>query len=179
VIETAVPEPGGEPPVVEVIRVPPGTEDIGAPSFWGQSPARPMAATVGVFDVPAMRMPFAPVTAGETPTPPAAVEGPRAPSPFAGGTVAAPEVPALLPSGASELTMAQYTSLRVELHLLPERAASVLARYGIRPEAKEALFAHWRARFEVDPPLRMWFARDYARYLAWVRENPAALEGIR
>jgi len=167
VIETAVPEPGGEPPVVEVIRVPPGTEDLGAPSFWGQSPARPMAATVGVFDVPAMRMPFAPVTAGETPTPPAA-----------GGTVAAAEVPSLLPSGASELTMAQYTSLRVELHLLPERAASVLARYGIRPEAKEALFAHWRARFEVDPPLRMWFARDYARYLAWVRENPAALEGI-
>ena len=83
-----------------------------------------------------------------------------------------------LPAGSSELTMAQYTSLRVELHLLPDRAASVLGRYGIRPEGKEALFAHWRARFEADPALRMWFARDYARYLAWVRENPAALEGI-
>ncbi len=173
-IEAAAPEPG-EPPTVEVIRVPPGAEDIGAPSFWGQ--ARPAAATVGVFDVPAMSMPFAPATTGEAPGHAQAIQGPRAPSPFAGGTVAAPGVPSL-PAGSSELTMTQYTSLRVELHLLPDRAERVLGRYGIRPEGQEALFAHWRARFEADPPLRMWFARDYARYLAWVRQNPAALEGI-
>jgi hypothetical protein len=86
-------------------------------------------------------------------------------------------VPSLSP-GPSDLTIEQYTSLRVELHLLPNRAAVIVARYGIRPEEQEALFARWRTRFEADPQLRLGFARGYAEYLAWVRESPGALEAI-
>ena len=79
--------------------------------------------------------------------------------------------------GSFEITV-QYTSLRVELQLLPDHETVILARYGVRPEDKEALFGYWRKRFEADPPLRMMFARGYAQYLAWFRENPAARENV-
>ncbi len=125
----------GEPPTVLVTRLPPGAEDIGAPSFWDEGPPRSAAATVGVFDAPAMSMPFAPVAAGDSSSHAQAAPGLRAPSPFAGGTVVAPEGPAM-PAGSSELTISQYASLRVELHLLPDRAARVLGRYGIPPTGK-------------------------------------------
>jgi hypothetical protein len=109
-----------------------------------------------------------------------AVQGPRMQSPLAGDTAPAPEPPGgRLPEGdASKLTIEQYTSLRVELHLLPDQAPAILACYGVRPEEREALFAYWRARFDADPPLRMWFTRGYAEYLGWIRETKGALESI-
>jgi hypothetical protein len=111
-----------------------------------------------------------------------AVQGPRSQQQPAalGGTVAVSEPAAGLspPAGVRDLTMEQYTSLRVELQLLPDHEMAIMARYGVRPDDKEALFGYWRKRFEADPPLRMMFARGYAQYLAWFRENPAALEGI-
>jgi hypothetical protein len=96
--------------------------------------------------------------------------------PSLGGTVGvSSEAPApALPfvSGVAALTMAQYASLRVELQLQPEREASILGRYGVPAAGRAALDAHWRARFEVDPLLRMEFARAYAAYTAWLRSNP-------
>ena len=91
----------------------------------------------------------------------------RTPSPalpFATGTPNAPTAP--------DLTTAQYASLRVELQTHPEREAAVLARYGVPAAARAALEAHWRARFDVDPMLRMEFARAYAAYTAWLRSHP-------
>jgi hypothetical protein len=129
--------------------------------------------------------------------PPAAVQAPRREPSILGGTVAvssAAPSPALpfrveqgatvgLPAGASaepavppgvpDLTLPQYASLRVELHLSPDRAEAILARYGVTGEARAPLDAHWRARFEADPLLRMMFARAYATYTAWLRSNPA------
>jgi hypothetical protein len=194
-VAEVAPLPSGvesEPPAVEVTRVPAGTAEIEAPSFWIQGgsltalPAsRLLAATAAASDAPAMRLPFSPGSAlgpaiDRASAPAAVAQGPRAPSPSAGATVAVSELAAAprLPHGAPELTVEQYTSLRVELHLLPDHAATILARYGGRPEGKEALFAHWQSRFEADPPLRMLFARNYAQYLAWLRQTPGALESL-
>jgi hypothetical protein len=170
----------GEPPVVEVARIPAGAEDLGASPFGGGSARSPFAATAAVSAPAAPVMPFAAATPGALDRALAhadALQGPRAPAVGGGSTVLAPE-PAVAPVGVGELTMEQYTSLRVELQFLPDRAPAILARYGIRPEGREALFTRWRLRFEADPPLRMWFARGYAQYLAWLRENPGALDAV-
>jgi hypothetical protein len=175
------PTPDGvtrEPPAVEVTRVPTEAEEMRAPSFWpprGALPVSPaarlLAATGAVSSAPAVGLPF---VVGAAAALPAAVL--ESPAPSAGATVALSDLaaPPPLPPGVPSLTVEQYTSLRVELHLSPDRAALVMARYGCTPEGTEALFAHWRARFEADPPLRMWFARGYAQYLAWLRENAGA-----
>ena len=76
-----------------------------------------------------------------------------------------------LPAGVPDLTLQQYASLRVELEMSPDRAASIRGRYGVSEEGRDALDAHWRARFQPDPLLRMEFARAYAAYLAWLRTN--------
>jgi hypothetical protein len=69
------------------------------------------------------------------------------------------------------LTVEQYASLRVELDLGPDRVPATLARYGVPAEGREALYAHWRVRFQIDPPLRMIFAVRYAQFLAWLKER--------
>jgi hypothetical protein len=75
------------------------------------------------------------------------------------------------PPGCPELTLPQYASLRVELHLAPERADTILARYGVAAGARAALEAYWRTRFEADPLSRMEFTRAYATYLGWARQQ--------
>jgi hypothetical protein len=87
-----------------------------------------------------------------------------------GDEVAAPP----LPPGVADLTVQQYASLRVELHMKPDRIAAILERYGVSPEGREGLDAYWRARFEADPLLRMMFARAYAEYVAWLKANPGS-----
>lgn len=88
--------------------------------------------------------------------------------PFASPLVSIPS----LPPGLPDLTVAQYASLRVELQTHPDRAAPILSRYGVPVAARAALEDHWRTRFQVDPPLRMEFARAYAAYTAWLRSHP-------
>jgi hypothetical protein len=175
----------GDPPVVEVARIPRGAQDLDAPSHQGALP-RPsggerFAATAAVSGPVSAAMPFVPASGeagagalGRALALAEAAPGPRAAAAVAGSTVLAPE-PAGAPV-AGELTLEQYTSLRVELHLFPERTPAILARYGLRPDEREAVFARWRARFEADPPLRMGFTKGFAQYLAWLRENPGALE---
>lgn len=202
----AGPEPGdalASAPVVEATQVLAGARDLDAPSFrdsgaapeqsaplsaMPRSVARYLAETAAVSGpVAPMKLPFVQVPG----TPDQAlsramahadaVQGPRSRQPASsGGTVAVSEPAAGLspPPGVRDLTVEQYTSLRVELQLLPGHDTGILARYGVRPDDKEALFGYWRKRFEADPPLRMMFARGYAQYLAWFRENPAALEGV-
>jgi hypothetical protein len=174
-----------EAPFVEVARTPAGAEDLGAPSFWSRGAPGLLAATAGVSVPAAPAMPFAPASgpAGDALdraiAHAEAVQGPRAPAPPAGDTVALLDPPGgSLPAGAGNLSVEQYTSLRVELQLLPTHAEKILARYGIRPEDQAAVFAHWSARLNADPPLRMSFIGGYAKYLAWLRENPGALEAI-
>jgi hypothetical protein len=92
----------------------------------------------------------------------------------AGGTVGIATGPTALsapPPGCPDLTLPQYASLRVELHQRPADDATILARYGVQAGGRAALDAHWRARFEADPLLRMEFARAYAAYLAWLRNR--------
>lgn len=76
-----------------------------------------------------------------------------------------------LPPGLPDLTLPQYASLRVEIHVSPEATDAIAARYGVRREAMGALDAHFRARFEADPLLRMEFVRAYAVYLGWLRQH--------
>ena len=86
-------------------------------------------------------------------------------------TFGTPPAVATQPAAAAsfpELTIEQYASLCVELHIGPERMAQTLARYGITPEARLALDAHWRIRFETDHALRTAFGKAYSVYRAWV-----------
>jgi hypothetical protein len=76
-----------------------------------------------------------------------------------------------LPRGCPDLTLPQYASLRVELQTKPAEEAAILARYQVAAGARADLDAHWRRRFEADPPLRMEFARAYASYVAWMRQQ--------
>ena len=79
-----------------------------------------------------------------------------------------------LPLGLPDLTLPQYASLRVELQTRPDATEITLARYGLRRDTRDALDAHFRARFEADPLLRMEFVRAYAVYLGWLREQGGA-----
>ena len=110
------------------------------------------------------------------------VQGPPEPprAGMLGGTVAASTVgpasaslpfTAVLPPGCPDLTLPQYASLRVELQLAPAEEATILARYGVGPAARADLDKHWRKRFEADPLARMEFARAYASYMAWMRQQ--------
>jgi hypothetical protein len=83
------------------------------------------------------------------------------------GAAAAP------PPGIVALTLEQYASLRIELEGAPDRIPAILGRYGLPPDGRAALDAHWKARFTADPVLRMTFARAYANYQAWLKANPA------
>jgi hypothetical protein len=69
------------------------------------------------------------------------------------------------------LALQQYASLRVELAVSPAEAEAILGRYGVPSGARPALDAYWRSRFEADPLLRMMFAKAYATYATWLREN--------
>jgi hypothetical protein len=95
-----------EPPTVEVRRVPAGTGDLGAPSFWspdatrGVSLAPPsLAATAGVSEVASQGMPFVPASgvAGDALRRAIAhanaVQGPRLQPPLGGDTAASSEPP--------------------------------------------------------------------------------------
>lgn len=177
-------DPASPAPAVEARQLFAAAGELGAPPHR-PAPARPLASTVGVSAVmPAPSLPF-------TSAPPAAaldrarahaeaVQGAPRATPLAGGTALAPEsaAPVSLPPGVPPLTLEQYTSLRVELQLLPAHAPAVLARYGVRPEAQAPLFTHWQARFAADGALKMLFAQRYAQYLAWLQQNPAALQAI-
>lgn len=79
-----------------------------------------------------------------------------------------------LPPGVPDLTLPQYASLRVELHVNPGNAALILATYRVTAEGHPTLDAHWRARFKADPLQRMMFARAYASYSLWLKQNSPA-----
>jgi hypothetical protein len=192
--EPSAPEPSS-PPEVEMQQ---STAQRGAvaaaalPSFLAVPVASPLPAvvrppsaltsTVAVVIEP-------PASAGHLPfrtaDPAVALEGalaharavqgePRPAAAMAGGTVGiSTDDPAhsAPPPGCPDLTLPQYASLRVELHQRPADTAAILARYGVSADARAALDAHWRARFEADPLRRMEFARAYAAYLAWLRRG--------
>jgi hypothetical protein len=84
-----------------------------------------------------------------------------------------------LPPGLPDLTVEQYASLSVELKLAPDRVEATLARYGLSTPRRDALDAHWKARFAADPPLRMTFAARYAKYAAYLQELSQDLSSAR
>jgi hypothetical protein len=89
-----------------------------------------------------------------------AVQGPERSSAAAwlGSTAGLPEGvagPPPVPAGVPELTLPQYASFRVELHLGRGQEDAILSRYGVRRDAQAPLDEYWRARFEADPLLRM------------------------
>ncbi|APR76036.1 Hypothetical protein A7982_01383 [Minicystis rosea] len=136
------------------------------------TPSRSPLAGTADMDLSAI---VAAVTRGATPF--QASEGSSAPAPSAqtapeADAGAPPEAgKAVPPARVTELTVAQYASLRVELQRRPDQAASILSRYQVPSESREELDASWRARFEADPLLRAEFARAYAAYLAWLGSN--------
>jgi hypothetical protein len=78
-----------------------------------------------------------------------------------------------LPPGVPDFTLQQYASFRVDLHTNPANAPRILSLYRVSPEVRPALDAHWKARFEADPLQRMMFARAFAAYSLWLKENAA------
>jgi hypothetical protein len=177
-------DPSAPAPAVDARQLVAGAGPLDAPPYRAPPP-RAMASTVGISAIlPAPSLPFVDGSPAEAlaraRAHAAAVQEPPRAAPAAGGTAIAPAsaAPAALPPGVPALTLEQYTSLRVEMQLLPDRSAAVLARYGVRPEAQAPLFAHWQARFAADGALKMLFAQRYAQYLAWLQQNPAALAAI-
>jgi hypothetical protein len=170
----------GEHAAVPAWVAPPSAASAVDPPPGLPSPAhRPLsgfAATVPVSAAPATpAMPFAARAASSAETLPHVVA--RAPTAQEGsGTVAVGNEVAAppLPPGIADLTLQQYASLRVELHVRPDCAAASLDRYGVSAESGERLDAYWRARFEADPLLRMTFAQAYAKYLEWLKANPGS-----
>ncbi len=147
-----------------------------APPARAAAPAHLFAGTVAASGyLPVARLPFgsaAPAQAFAAAIAHAAAA--QGPAPFAlhGETVGLPAGVAdgpRVPAGVPDLTLPQYASLRVDLHESPGQAEAILARYGVPPGGRPPLDAHWRARFEADPLLRMMFAKAYATYLAWLR----------
>jgi hypothetical protein len=145
----------------------------------------PLGAELPIAKLPFQQAPASPERAFENAVAHAkSVQGtsdrPPADKPPAGlgGTVAvAPDANPLAakpPPGCPDLTLPQYASLRVELQIRPEHAEATLTRYGVAAGARDALDAHWRARFEADPLSRMEFARAYAAYLGWLRQSGQA-----
>lgn len=83
-----------------------------------------------------------------------------------------------LPSGVPDFTLQQYASFRVDLHTNPTSAARILGLYRVSPEVRPALDAYWKARFEADPLQRMMFARAFAAYSLWLKENAAGVPKV-
>lgn len=86
---------------------------------------------------------------------------------FLGNEIPAPP----LPPGVPDFTLQQYASFRVDLHTNPTNAPRILGLYRVSPEVRPALDAYWKARFEADPLQRMMFARAFAAYSLWLKEN--------
>jgi hypothetical protein len=152
------PPPAAAPvPVPAVVAAP-----SPAPSFMQIAPrGAGLGETMGVSTRPRSKtLPF------RMPPDPARREAPAIPL-DAGPRPAVPE-------GVPDFTLPQYASLRVELDVGTDHADATLARYGVPRAAKDALDAYWRLRFEADPLLRMMFAKAYATYLGWFRENGRA-----
>jgi hypothetical protein len=171
-----------------------GTMDVGAlfesgaalPFPAGPAPAGTAAVTmdVGALFESGAALPFAPERPSPSQAPASAAAQARgaAPAAGAGGTM---DVGALFESGAAlpfpaaaaaaapqppvpELSLEQYASLCVELHLHPDRAAAIVARYHLSTEAAAAIDARWRARIGADASLGAAFAGAYASYRAWL-----------
>jgi hypothetical protein len=195
------PAPPVEAPVIQLISAQLAPPQPAAPSFLVRPPAlheappapappiaRPFEGTLPLGAVlPIARLPFQEGSAerafASAVAHAEAVQGPadarRDPRSLGATVGVSSEAPSAVlpfatsaPAGVPELTLAQYASLRVELQLQPERAALILARYGVPADARPALDASWRARFDADPLLRMEFARAYAAYTAWLRGSP-------
>ena len=191
------------PAPVPVVYLMPGLDmpASSGPSLWArhasfggrevQRPGNHLASTLPLGETPvSMPLPF--LAARSTPAqvyeravahaqvvqgPAESSRGPR----DLGSTVAlGNDLPAPpLPPGVADLTLPQYASLRVELHANPGNSALILASYRVSAEGRPALDAHWRARFEADPLQRMMFARAYASYNLWLKENSSAAKGSK
>jgi hypothetical protein len=70
------------------------------------------------------------------------------------------------------LTLEQHASLCAELARSPAHTAAILARYGLTPDAKVALDAHYRGQVAADPALRERWQRAYQSYQAWMMGTP-------
>jgi hypothetical protein len=111
-----------------------------------------------------------------------AVQGPevsRDPNGYGSTVGLGDELPAPpLPPGVPDLTLPQYASFRVDLHVNPANTARILVSYRVSPEGRPALDAHWKARFDADPLQRMMFARAFASYSLWLKENSGAVPKV-
>ena len=71
-------------------------------------------------------------------------------------------------SAPPEFTLEQYASLPAELSVSPERAAEILARYGLRDQPqRRALDAVWQ-RFSSNSKLRDAWHELHQRFRAWL-----------
>lgn len=84
-----------------------------------------------------------------------------------------PKSPAAEQSPSIQLTLEQHASLWVELTLRPDQEPAILARYHLKPDQKDPIDRHWRARIAKDPALRDAWNRAFSQYRDWVlAQNP-------
>lgn len=100
----------------------------------------------------------------------------KSPLPFGSSAAPAPAPPrpsptASVASPAPALTLEQYASLSVDLQNPRNDAAALLARYGLTPEAKRAIDAHFQSLFRADPAKRAQFERACHAYTAWIAQS--------
>jgi hypothetical protein len=69
-----------------------------------------------------------------------------------------------------DMTVHAYASFRAELAVRPERTEAILFRYHVPSRAsREALDAHWQARFAAEPETFAEFERALAQFTEYVR----------
>ena len=69
------------------------------------------------------------------------------------------------------LSLEQYASLCVELHLGPERADETFGRYGIAREVRASVDAFWQRRLAAEPSLYQAYVQAYNVYKAWLLQR--------
>lgn len=156
------------PPEPKPVPKAAGTQDVGAlfatgaalpfgdrPSSLPAEPEKPKAPPVhqasGTQDVGALFASGAPLP----------FEAQKAPQPKP--SPSRPEPP--------NLSLEQYASLCVELHLAPERADETFRRYGIATDVRASVDAYWQRRLSAEPALYQAYVQAYSAYKTWLTQN--------
>lgn len=155
-----------------------------------QKAEKPVHIASGTQDVSALFSTGAALPFGDRPSSlPAEPEKPKAPAAVhqASGTQdvgALFQTGAALPFGPQEpmkpspsrpelpnLSLEQYASLCVELHLAPDRSDEIFRRYGIPQDMRASVDAYWQRRLSAEPPLYQAYAQAYNAYKTWLLQN--------
>ncbi len=167
-----------------------GDRSSGPPPEPKAEPQKPVQQAAGTQDVSALFSTGAALPFGDRPSSlPAEPEKPKAPAAVhqASGTQdvgALFQTGAALPFGPQEpmkpspsrpelpnLSLEQYASLCVELHLAPDRSDEIFRRYGIPQDVRASVDAYWQRRLSAEPPLYQAYAQAYNAYKTWLLQN--------